>query len=98
MPSTLSVVEAAWSPDVPMDIEWLLHRFDREREAPRGNADRDLVAFLLSDQRATHGRVDGDAACRRIALHRPDQVVRLRVPVVIDDLDGRARPGHARAR
>src|SRR3989442_15100590 len=84
--------------DVPTIIYGLLDRLDGERERSRRDADCDPVALLLAHERAAHGRVDGDAACRRIAFDRTYQGVGLGVAIRVDDVDRRAGPGNARMR
>src|SRR4029077_10664012 len=84
--------------DVRTDIDSLLNRFDGERERARGHADRDLVAFLPAHQGAADRGLDRDAAGRRVALHRPDEVVRLAGAFRVHHIDGRARAGDAGVR
>src|SRR5260370_6333225 len=76
----------------------LLDRLDRKRERAGRNADRDAVALLLAYERATDGRVDGDAAGGGIALDRADQVIGLCLALGVDDVDGRTRSRDARVR
>src|SRR5712692_6423937 len=76
----------------------LLDRLAAQRQRAGRNADRDAVALLLADERATHRRVDGDSSRRRIALDRADQVIGLRMAVRVDDINRGARSGDARVR
>src|SRR5258708_3093356 len=76
----------------------LLDRFDGERQCAGGNAHGDLVALLPADQRAPDGGVDRDAPRGWVALHGAYQLVGLRLTLVVDDLDRRARTHHARVR
>src|SRR5436189_3528925 len=97
IPSGFSSV-AGGLPDVPMDNECLSDGLDRQRQAPRGHADRNPVTFLLSHQRPPDRRVHRDSSRRRVALDRAHQVIRLGGAVVVGDIDGRSRPGDARMR
>src|SRR5258708_11680802 len=76
----------------------LLDRLDAQRQRAGRDADRDAVALLLADERATDRRVHRDPAGRGIALDRADEVVSLCMTVGIDDIDGGARSGDTRVR
>src|SRR5438105_6010008 len=88
---SIPVVAVVLSADV-----LLLDRLDGQCQRSRRHADCHLVALLLADQGAAYRRVHRDAARGRVALDGADQVVRLALTLVVDDLDGRARLGDAR--
>src|SRR5215472_8991549 len=97
-----------WSGRRSLPVRWprparspsrpLLDRLDGEGQRSGGHAHGDPVALLVTHQRAPDRRVDGDASGRRIALHRADEVVRLALAFVVDDLDRRSGARHAGVR
>src|SRR5260370_584352 len=66
--------------------------------SPGRTSDREAVALLLAYERASDGRVDGDAAGGGIALDRADQVIGLCLALGVHDVDGRTRSRDARVR
>src|SRR6266851_8420478 len=95
---TPTVVRSAIASGSKSRAVGLLDRLDAQRQRSGWNADRDAVALLLADERATDRRVDRDPAGRRIALDGTDEVVGLRMAVGVDDVDRGARSGDARVR